>query len=126
MKKNIAFLLLCLTTFACSGSKTPPNIILLPKELSLDQAASRLFVVDSQNNGLSLINTDTNSIVTKKPLLNKDSVIRLPDLPQGIVAVNMGNDVTRVFIIGNGSLPRNRIMVLDYDTVAGLQVAPIS
>jgi hypothetical protein len=126
MKKKLISILFCLTTFACSGSKTPPNIILLPIELSLDQAAGRLFVVDSENNGLSLINTITNSIVTKKPLLNKNSTIRLPDLPQGIAAVNLGNDVTRVFIIGNGPAPRNRILVLDYDSVAGLQIAPIS
>jgi WD40 repeat protein len=126
MKKFSFVLILCFLTLSCSSNKTPPNIILLPSQLALDQTTNRLFVVDSANNGLSLIDVTNNSIVTGAPLLTNNSTIRLPQLPQDIAVANLGNGVTRIFIIGNGPPPTNQITVLDFDSTSGLQVAPVS
>ena len=126
MIKKLILATLCLSSFACSGSKGPPNIILLPNTLGIDAAQNRLFVADSEDNGFSLINIETNTIVTRKPLLNKDSALRLPELPQDLAVVNLGGDTTRIFVVGNGAAPRNRITVLDFDTAGGLRAAAFS
>ncbi len=110
---------------ACAVNNGAPNILLAPAYVAIDATNSRLFAVDSQNNGFSLISLTDNSIVTGAPLLNSTSSITLPQLPQDIAALNLGSGVSRIFIIGTGPAPRNQIMVLDYSS-AGLQVASIS
>jgi DNA-binding beta-propeller fold protein YncE len=107
MIKKILFVFIALLggalSLRCSGSGTPPNILLLPQFLALDAANSRLFVVDSANNGFSLIDTTNNGIVTGNPLLNSGNILVLPQLPQDIAAMNLGNGVGRIFIIGNSA-----------------------
>ena len=125
MFKKIASFIFVLLTFACSNNNGPANILLLPKYVSIDSANQRLFVVDDSNNNLSLIDLATNKIVTEKPLINKDSALKIPSLPQDIVAVNLGNGVSRIFIIG-ANAPQNQISVLDYDNAAGLRSASFS
>ncbi len=132
-KKNISIFfkfffacLLILWNAACAADNGQPNILLAPAYLSIDATNNRLFVVDSQNNGFSLISLTDNSIVTGAPLLNSSSSITLPQLPQDIAALNLGSGVSRIFIIGNGAPPRNQITVLDYSSSTGLQVASIS
>src|SRR5215471_11605641 len=105
MTKKLLFVLIAIfggiLSLRCSGNGAPPNILLLPQFLALDTANSRLFVVDSANNGLSLIDTTNNGIVTGNPLLNSGNLAIIPQLPQDIAAVNLGNGVSRVFVIGN-------------------------
>ncbi len=124
IKKIFLLSLLCLP--ACSGTTTLPNILLLPQYLSIDSTNNRLFVVDSQNNGLSLINPSNNTVVGDAPLLNSSSSIQLPAFPQDIAVTNLGNGVTRIFVVGTGSTPSNQVMVLDYDSTNGLQISSIS
>src|SRR4029434_6073395 len=126
MRKNILLTCTLLFALACTGKKGPPNIILLPKTLDFDAAHSRLFVADSEDNGFSLINSTLNKLVPGKPLLNKDSALRLPELPQDLAAADMGGDLSRIFIVGNGPVPRNRIVVFDFDLAGGLRAAPFS
>ncbi len=128
MKKQILFIFLLLLN-ACGGNSTTPNLLLLPQELALDTANSRLFVVDASNNNFSLINTTDNSVVTSAPLLNNDSALRFAQSPQDIAVQDMGSGLSRIFILGNGTTNSNQITVLDYDTSTGLRAAsfnPIS
>ncbi len=127
MKNQLPALLVFLFfLFACTAQNGPPNVLGSPKSVSIDQTNSRLFVVDSQNNSLSLINLTNNTIVTGQPLLNQNSAIQLPQLPQDIAVLNLGSGVTRIFIIGNGPVPRNQITVLDYDSTNGLRTVSFS
>jgi len=125
MTKKLLFVLIAIfggiLSLRCSGNGAPPNILLLPQFLALDTANSRLFVVDSANNGLSLIDTTNNGIVTGNPLLNSENLAIIPQLPQDIAAVTLGNGVSRVFVIGNP--PTNVMTVLEYDSVNGLHLA---
>ncbi len=125
MKKLLPLFIL-LVSFACTSKNSVPNILLHPKVLSIDATAQRLFVADAEDNNLSLIDLTTHKIVTEKTLLNKDSAIRIPALPTDLAAVSMGNGVTRLFLIGNGTAPRNQIVVLDYNSTNGLSVAGFS
>ncbi|MFO1519886.1 MAG: hypothetical protein U1F57_09535 [bacterium] len=124
MRKKLLLLFLLLMP-ACTNNGVP-NILLLPKYLSIDAANGRLFVVDAANNNFSLITLSDNKIVTGAPLLNKDSTLLIPQLPQDIAAVNIGNGVSRIFLIGNSPPPRNIIEVLEYDSTNGLRLSPIS
>jgi len=129
MTKKILLLLIALICGAlsldCSGSREPPNILLLPQYLSIDATNSRLFVVDAANNGFSLIDLTTNAIVGDAPLLNQDGPLFLPQLPQDIAVMNLGNGITRIFIIGNSPPPSNTMYVLEYNSVTGLAYSPI-
>jgi DNA-binding beta-propeller fold protein YncE len=126
MFKKISFILIAMVSGLLSlrcGSSSPPNILLLPAFLALDTANSRLFVVDSANNGLSLIDTNNSSIVTGHPFLNLFSTLVIPQLPQDVAAFNLGNGVSRIFIIGNSPPPSNVMSILEYDPVNGLRSA---
>ncbi len=124
MKK--IFVILFVLFASCSSNKGAPNILLYPKAVSIDATTNRLFVVDAQDNNLSLIDLTENKIVGGEVLLDEESALTLPQLPQDLVAVNLDADTTRLFTIGNGPSPRNQIVVFDYDSTNGLQAAAIS
>lgn len=123
--QKFTFLPFLMLIISCTQAG-PTNVLQAPKVLSIDKVNNRLFIVDSENNNLSLVDTSNNTVVTGQPLLNQNSTLKVPQLPQGIATINMGSGVTRLFIIGNGPPPRNRITVFDYSSSNGLQAASIS
>lgn len=127
-KKIFSYLPLLILLFfaACSKNTTVPNILLAPRVLSINNSNNIIAVADSQNNNFSLITLSSNSIIGGAPILNDDSTLRIPTLPQDIATYNLGNSITRIFLIGTGDSPSNTIVVLDYNPNTGLAAASIS
>lgn len=124
---SILLILTCvLTNTACSGNKSIPNILIAPNVISVNNTNNLIAVADAQNNNLSLITLSTNSVVGGSPILNQNSSLIIPALPQDIATYNIGNSVTRIFIVGTGNTPSNTIVVLDYNPSSGIAVSPIS
>ncbi len=124
--KFYLLLLFILLGSACAAKNTVPNILIAPKVLSINNTNSLLAVADSQNNNLSLISLSNNSIIGGSPIINQNSSITLPALPQDLATYSLGNSVTRIFIIGTGSTPSNTMMVLDYNPSTGIALSSIS
>lgn len=111
---------------SCTKNDSVPNILTAPYVISVNNTNNIAAVADVQNNNLSLINISNNSVIGGAPLLNSGSTLRIPTLPQDIATYNLGNGVTRIFLIGTGDSPSNTIVVLDYNPSTTLTAASIS
>lgn len=111
---------------ACSSGNSINNVLVAPRVISVNNPNNIAAVADSQNNNLSLIDLTNNSLISGNPIINQDSSIIIPALPQDIATFNIGNGTTRIFIVGTGNSPSNTIVVLDYNPTSGIIVSPIS
>jgi DNA-binding beta-propeller fold protein YncE len=124
-RKILVTALLVILFAACSKKQDAPNILIRPKVLAVDSANSRLFVADSEDKHLYLINTSDNTVTSDEALVTEATFVELPQLPQDLAVTSLGNKISRLFLIGSGNVPRNKIFILDYDT-SGLHLASIS
>ncbi len=124
--KNFFFFFFLLLFAACSSKNTVPNVLVAPFVLSVNNPNSLVVTADIQNNNLSLISLTSNSVIGGGPIITSSSSIILPTLPQDLATFNIGNGITRIFIVGTGTSPSNTIVVLDYNPTTGIALSPIS
>jgi len=122
---KISLICLSLAFAACSSNNSVPNILVAPYVISVNNPNGIIAVADQQNNNLSLITLATSNIIGGAPIINDNSNILLPTLPQDIATYDIGGGTTRIFLVGTGSLPSNTVTILDYSPASGIAASPI-
>jgi hypothetical protein len=127
----LGFLLLALVYSGAAGcgGDGQGNILQFPAILAIDSLLNRVFVIDSQGNGLNLIDPSNNRIILNSendPLLDDEDPLLLPLFPSDAAVAGIGGGVSRIFVIGVNDTPSQSMTVLDYSDAGGLSTAPIS
>lgn len=114
--------------FSCGGG-SGDNLLFFPTIVVIDNVNQRVFVIESQDNRINLVDPALDEVVTDDegdPILFDEDPILLPQFPQNASVADVGGGVSRMFVIGNNPGPNNQITVLDFDLVNGIRSAPFS
>jgi len=131
MKKNfyrILGALLSLAALHYAGvlgcSSNDQSLLEFPSIVAIDSANNRVFVIDNQRGGIYLVNPQTNKVQDNGPLLASPPPEVLPVFPSNGVVNDMGNGLSRIFVVGlNDAGPQNQVVVLDFDDAGGIRGA---
>lgn len=122
-------LALVVSASACTGNNEQDNLI-FPAIVAIDSDLGRVFVIDNQDNGLNLIDSNTDQVILfgkdDESLLNDEDAQLLPSFPSNGVVASLAGGLSRLFVIGGGASATNQITVLDFDDVNLIRAAGFS
>lgn len=130
-KSRVAALALALAALAsaCTGNNEEDNLI-FPAIVAIDSDLGRVFVIDNQDNGLNLVDANTDRVILfgkdDESLLNDEDPQLLPSFPSNGAVVSLPGGVSRLFVTGGGAAATNQITVLDFDDVNLIRAAAFS
>lgn len=121
--KKLLIFLMVVFCFACAGQGKRKEILPNPFLVSIDSVTQKAFVVDRDDNTLSIIDLSDDSVLDGEPILNSDDTQILPSLPLASVVQNVDSSLSRIFISGNES----KVVVLEFDgtTLSEASFSPI-
>lgn len=122
-------LLVFLLGAGCTG-KDENDLLLFPAIVAIDSAQNRAFIVDNEFNGLNVIDTNLDEVITFEgnddPLLDGEDEQILPLFPSNAAVATMPGGVSRLFVVGGGVAPMNQVTVIDFNDVGSLQPTAFS
>lgn len=114
---------------ACTGNNGK-DALNFPAIVAIDSNLARVFVIDNQQNGLNLVNSNNDDVLffgkDDKSLLDDDDAQLLPIFPSNGVVASLSGGVSRLFVIGGGAAVTNQITVLDFDDVNFIRATAFS